>query len=106
MRIVDTFGSSIDTVAVDQQVQIVADLTSGQDRDQDFAYLIQIQDSDGVTVALSWIAGALVPGQSFSPSGSWTPTSVGTYTVTTFVWESISQPTALSPPLTIDVSVN
>ena len=106
LRIVDTFGSSIDTVAVDQQVQIVADLTSGQDRDQDFAYLIQIQDSDGVTVALSWIAGALVPGQSFSPSGSWTPTSVGTYTVTTFVWESISQPTALSPPLTIDVSVN
>ena len=106
LRIVDTFGSSIDTVAVDQQVQIVADLTSGQDRDQDFAYLIQIQDSDGVTVALSWIAGALVPGQSFSPSGSWTPTDVGTYTVTTFVWESISQPTALSPPLTIDVSVN
>ena len=106
LRIIDTFGSSIDAVSVDQQVQVTADLTSGQDRDQDFAYLIQIQDGDGVTVALSWIAGALVPGQSFSPSASWTPTDVGTYTVTAFVWESISQPTALSPPLTIDVSVN
>ena len=106
LRIIDSFGSSIDAVSVDQQVQVTADLVSGQDRDQDFAYLIQIQDGDGVTVALSWIAGALVPGQSFSPSASWTPTSVGTYTVTAFVWESISQPTALSPPLSIDVSVN
>ena len=106
LRIVNTFGSSIDTVSVDQQVQITADLSNGQDRDQDFAYLIQIQNSDGVTVSLSWIAGSLSPGQSFSPSASWTPTSVGTYDVTAFVWESIDNPTALSPPLTIDVSVN
>ena len=81
-------------------------MSNGQDRDQDFAYLIQIQDSEGVTVSLSWIAGSLSPGQSFSPSASWTPTDVGTYTVTAFVWESIDNPTALSPPLTIDVSVN
>ena len=106
LRIVNTFGNSIDIVTVDQQVQIVADLSSGQDKDQDFAYLIQIQDSDGVTVSLSWIAGALAPGQQFSPSGSWTPTDAGTYTVTVFVWESISNPTALSPSLSLDVSVN
>ena len=106
LRINDSFGSSIDAVSVDQQVQIVADLSNGQDRDQDFAYLIQIQDSDGVTVSLSWIAGSLSPGQSFSPSASWTPTSAGTYDVTAFVWESIDNPTALSPPLSIDISVN
>ena len=106
LRINDSFGSSIDAVSVDQQVQIVADLSNGQDRDQDFAYLIQIQDSDGVTVSLSWIAGSLSPGQSFSPSASWTPTFVGTYDVTAFVWESIDNPTALSPPLSIDISVN
>ena len=106
LRIVNTFGNSIDTVSVDQQVQITADLSNGQDRDQDFAYLIQIQNSEGVTVSLSWIAGSLSPGQSFSPSASWTPTSAGTYDVTAFVWESIDNPTALSPPLTIDVSVN
>ena len=106
LRIVNTFGNSIDAVSVGQQVQVVADLSSGQDRDQDFAYLIQVQNGDGVTVSLSWIAGALTPGQSFSPSGSWTPTSVGTYTVTAFVWESINNPTALSPPLSIDISVN
>ena len=106
VRVVNTFGNSIDTISVDQQVQITSDLSNGQDRDQDFAYLIQIQDSEGVTVSLSWIAGSLSPGQSFSPSASWTPTSAGTYTVTAFVWESIDNPTALSPPLTTDVSVN
>ena len=106
VRVVNTFGNSIDTVSVDQQVQITSDLSNGQDRDQDFAYLIQIQNSEGVTVSLSWIAGSLSPGQSFSPSASWTPTSVGTYDVTAFVWESIDNPTALSPPLTTDVSVN
>ena len=106
LRIVNTFGSDISVVSVDQQVQITADLSSGQDKDQDFAYLIQIQDGDGVTVSLSWIAGSLSPGKQFSPSGSWTPTDAGTYTVTVFVWESIDNPTALSPPLTIDVNVN
>ena len=52
--IVDAFGNSLASVSADQQVQITADLTSGQDRDQDFAYLVQIQNEDGVTVALSW----------------------------------------------------
>ena len=30
---------------------IAADITSGQDRDQDFAYLVQIQNEDEVTIA-------------------------------------------------------
>ena len=106
LRIINTFGSDISVVSVDQQVQITADLSSGQDKDQDFAYLIQIQDGDGVTVSLSWIAGSLSPGEQFTTSGSWTPTDAGTYTVTIFVWESINNPTALSPPLSLDVSVN
>ena len=106
LRIINTFGSDISVVSVDQQVQITADLSSGQDKDQDFAYLIQIQDGEGVTVSLSWIAGSLSPGEQFTTSGSWTSTDAGTYTVTIFVWESINNPTALSPPLTIDVSVN
>ena len=106
LRVVDPFGNSLDTVSVDQQVQVSANLANGQDRDQDFAYLVQIQNSDGVTVALAWIAGSLSPGQSFSPAVSWIPTESGTYTVTAFVWESVDNPTALSPPVTIDVSVN
>ena len=103
--IVDAFGNSLASVSADQQVQITADITSGQDRDQDFAYLVQIQDEDGVTIALSWITGTLGAGATFSPSQSWTPSETGSYTATIFVWESVSNPTALSPQLSITIDV-
>ena len=103
--IVDAFGNALASVSVDQQVQITADLTSGQDRDQDFAYLVQIQNEDGVTIALSWITGTLGAGATFSPSQSWTPDATGSYTATIFVWESVSNPTALSPQLSITIDV-
>ena len=106
LRIVDAFGNSLDTVSADQQVQIVADLANGQDRSQAFAYLVQVQDSNGVTVALSWISGTLEAGQSLSPSTSWIPSEAGTYTATAFVWESVDNPTALSPPVTTDITVS
>ena len=106
LRTVDAFGNSIDTVAVDQQVQITADLKNGQDKEQTFAYLVQVQDANGVTVSLSWITGSLSSGQSFSPALSWIPTSAGAYTATVFVWESVDNPTALSPPVSTTISVN
>lgn len=105
LRVVDSFGNSLDTVSVDQQVQITADLMNGQDRDQAFAYLVQVQDANGVVVSLAWITGSLAPEQSFSPAESWTPSAAGMYTATAFVWESLDNPTALSPPVTLDITV-
>jgi hypothetical protein len=105
LRTVDAFGNSLDAVAVDQQVQISADLANGQDREQAFAYLVQIQDGNGVTVSLAWITGSLSAGQSFSPALSWIPTESGSYTATAFVWESVDNPTALSPPVSTTITV-
>ncbi len=105
-RIVDSFGNAITgAVKSGQQIQVTADLTNGQDRDQPFAYLVQIQDANGVTVSLSWITGTLTAGQSLNPAQSWTPQSSGTYTAQTFVWQSIDNPNALSPPLTTTINV-
>jgi len=106
LRIVDAFGNSLDTVSVDQQVQVSADLANGQDREQTFAYLVQIQDANGVTVSLAWITGSLSSGQSFSPALSWIPPQSGSYTATAFVWESVDNPTALSPPVSTTVNVS
>ena len=105
IRVVDAFGNSLGEVSVDQQVQITSDLANGQDRDQAFAYLVQVQDSNGVTVSLAWITGSLTAGQSFSPALSWIPDASGSYTATAFVWESVDNPTALSPPVTTSVTV-
>jgi len=105
-RVVDAFGNTLDEVSADQQVQITAELNNGQDREQPFAYLVQIQDENGVTVSLAWITGSLSAGQSFSPALSWTPSTSGTYTATVFVWESVDNPTALSPPVSVDITVS
>ena len=104
-RVVDSFGNSLSEVSVDQQVQIEADLVNGQDRDQSFAYLVQVQDGNGVTVSLAWITGQLAAGQSFSPALSWIPSSAGTYEATVFVWESVDNPTALSDTVSTSIRV-
>ena len=104
-RVVDAFGSSVAEVSSGQQVQIAADVSNGQSKDQAFAYLVQVQDGNGVTVSLAWITGSLTAGQSMSPALSWTPDASGTYTATVFVWESVDNPTALSPTVSVDISV-
>ena len=104
-RVVDAFGSSVAEVSVDQQVQIAADVSNGQDKEQAFAYLVQVQDESGVTVSLAWITGSLTAGQSMSPALSWTPSASGSYTATVFVWESVDNPTALSPTTSVTIDV-
>lgn len=94
------------TVEVGKQIQIAADLKNNQDIKQDFAYIVQIQNEDGVTVSLAWITGTLEPAQSFTPALSWIPNEEGTYEATIFVWESIDNPSALSPTLTLGIDVN
>jgi hypothetical protein len=93
------------TVEVGKQIQIAADLTNNQDIEQDFAYIVQIQNEEGVTVSLAWLTGRLTPAQSFSPALSWTPQQSGSYEATIFVWESIDNPSALSPTLSLKINV-
>ena len=90
---------------VNKQIQIASDITNNQDRSQPFAYLVQIQNQDGVVVSLSWLTGSLDPGQSLNPSQSWTPVLPGTYTAQIFVWTGINNPDALSPPLNMMITV-
>lgn len=93
------------TAHVNKQVQIAADVTNGLDRDQPFAYIVQVLDNNGVVVQLSWLTGTLTAGQSLNPSQSWTPTAPGNYTAQIFVWSGINDPDALSAPLVMKISV-
>jgi hypothetical protein len=104
-RILDSTGKSLDKVSVNQQFQIVSDVTNQENREQPFAYLVQIQDSNGITVSLTWITGSMVPKQTLNLGQSWIPTTAGTYTAQIFVWESITNPNALSPPLSLQIQV-
>jgi len=100
-----TLENGIWNTKVGKQVQIATDVTNGLDRTQPFAYIVQIQNQDGVVYSLSWITGTLDAGQSLSPSQSWLPTTPGTYTAQIFVWTSVNNPDALSPTLTMKITV-
>jgi hypothetical protein len=104
-RIVDSHGNSIYSPAVGQQVQLTSDIANGQNREQKFAYLVLIQDDTDTAVSLAWIDGTLNPESSFSPSASWIPQKEGHYVATMFVWESVDNPAALSPPIQIEFTV-
>ena len=90
---------------VDEQIMIMADITNNQDIPQNFAYLTQVRNDQDVVISLSWLTGSLSPKQSFSPAQSWTPNEPGVYHIQVFVWESIDNPEALSPPLAMTVYV-
>ena len=106
LRVTDSSGDVLlDTIPVDTQVQITTNLSNTQSTNQPFAYLVQVQDADGVTVAISWISGSLPDSHSFISSASWTPAKTGMHTVTAFVWKSVDDPMILSSPISIDVSV-
>ena len=105
-RIVDSLGNAITgPVKVGQQIQITYDLANGQHCAQPFVYIVQIQDHNGLTVSLSWITGTLLAGQSFNPAQSWTPQYEGTYTAQIFTWESLDNPNALVPPVSVSFDV-
>jgi len=91
---------------VDEQIMIMADITNNQDVQQNFAYITQVKNDKDVVISLSWLTGSLSPRQSFSPAQSWIPNESGNYHIEVFVWESIVNPEALSPPLSMIVIVH
>lgn len=87
--------------------RVEGDQLIGESRFEQHAVSItQISNEDDVTVHLSWIEGVLATDHVVSPTVSWIPEKPGTYSVTTFFWESIDNPTALGPPISVEVTVN
>ncbi|GEM_PF-4236763 len=86
---------------------VKGDQLIGESRFEQHAVSItQISDADGITVHLSWIEGILATDHVISPTVSWIPEKPGTYSITTFFWESVNNPTALGPPVSIEITVN
>ena len=102
---IDKEPISNEKITVDQQVRLIADLENHKDRTQPFAYLVQIQNNKNQVESLSWLTGNLTSFQKLSSGVTWIPFKEGKYAVTVFVWESVQNPTALSPPVSIDLFV-
>jgi len=104
-RIVDLDGNQIDSPNIGEQILLTSDIVSQDDHPQKFVWIAQTINSQKQVQSLSWINGTINPQSSFSPSTSWVPESIGDYKTIFFVWESIDNPTALSPPIEIEYTV-
>ena len=107
LRLLNREGTILkeNSVLLDQQIQVVSDLKNQYNKTQPFAYLVQITNNQNQVESLSWITGNMTGLQEVSPALSWIPIKEGVYEITVFVWESITNPTALAPPQSAKLSV-
>lgn len=101
----DSFGNELKSFSTHDQIQIVGKITNEQNFTQQFIYLFQVRDSNDVVVSISWIKGEISSNQSLDVSQSWTPSKLGSYSVETFVWKSLTDPTPLSPSQSTEIFV-
>lgn len=106
LRIVDTFGNSLDRIPVHQQVSITFDIANGQDNEQSFALVIQVQEPSGPPTNIFKMSAMLSPGQSYSPSFSWNPPRMGEYTISVMIWDDFISLVPLSPELITSIEVS
>ena len=94
----DSLGKIIQKPMLGQQLQVAAEIKNKQDYDQLFVYIVQVKDSQGIVVGLSWTKGSITINQKLGVSQFWSPTEPDTYTIETFVWRSIDNPLPLAQP--------
>jgi hypothetical protein len=92
----DSQGNQIQHPSQGQQVQIITQIQNLQQYQQDFTNIIQVTDSSGATVSLSWVTGSLTGEQKFEISQSWTPKHRDDYTIEIFVWKSLENASPLA----------
>lgn len=106
LRITDSADMTVSNLEVAQEFSFQADIRNNQNKELDLDYIVQIKNSDGFTVMLSWISYVIPSQSSAKVAIPWMPEIGGTYYLDVFVWESVSNPIPLTASLSKDVQVS
>lgn len=106
VKFVDPTGASVSRPSEGEQVLIQSDVKNNLEADQQFVYIVQVKDSSGVTVMISWMSGTLPAGKQYAVAQSWLAEDEGSYNVDVFVWQSISNPVVLAPTSKTTITVS
>ncbi|MDH3794002.1 MAG: hypothetical protein OER78_02865 [Nitrosopumilus sp.] len=101
----DGLGNTLQSFSPNLQIQIVGTILNEHDFKQKFVYMFQVKNGENIIESLSWIQGEISSQQSLDVSQSWIPKKSGVYKIETFVWNSINDPTALSPSISTLINV-
>jgi hypothetical protein len=98
-------GDPLQIVRVGDQVVVDVELKNQDNAVQPYAAIIEIRDSDGITVSLNWMAGS-INGKNLTNVGiSWTPEEAEEYQIRTFVITNLTSPEILSMVLDKNITV-
>lgn len=102
----DVTGASITEVTSGQQVVLTTNVKNNDGTSRPFVAIVEVRDSDGITVMVQWQTGTLAPNGDAGVGISWVPESAGEYEIRTFVVSNLSNPQVLSPVVTSNVTVS
>ena len=106
LLIIETPVERMLEVSKEQQLRFERSVQNERDNIQPFIYILQVKDSEGVTVSLSWVEGELLPNGTNRISQSWIPEFSGRYVLELFVWDSMEQPNILAPMHVVMINVS
>ena len=96
-KIVNSLGEDIKSPVVDQQLNLQNSLKNLGDKNINWAYIVQVINSDGAIVDLNYATGSLVKNQTLAAALSWTPHARGNYKIEIFVWDNLRDINPLAP---------
>lgn len=96
-KIVNSLGEEIKSPVVDQQLNLQTSLKNMNGKNIDWAYIVQVINSDGAIVDLNYATGSLVKNQTLAAALSWTPSERGNYKIEIFVWDNLRDINPLAP---------
>lgn len=102
----DAAGQELDDVSAGQQVVLTTVVVNNVDESVPFTALIEVRDSNGVTVYLAWQTGVLNPSGQVEVGLSWIPENPGDYTIRTFIISDLETLRVLSPVVDSDITVS
>ncbi|MGH7908677.1 MAG: hypothetical protein ACRENW_02370 [Thermodesulfobacteriota bacterium] len=94
-RFTDHTGGILQQISAEQKVTISSVIQNRMSSNQQYSYIVQVKDSNGFTVALSWISGNVEAQRSTSVAVPWTPDEVGGYIIEIFLWQNLLKPVPL-----------
>ncbi len=102
----DAQNRPVTQVLAGQQVVLSTTVKNNEAASTPYAAIVEVRDSNGITVYLNWQTGTLAADGSTGIGLSWTPDQPGTYTARVFVLSNLTTPQILSDTVTSTITVS
>lgn len=101
----DLEGNDVSSVRAGRQAMLAMHVVNVEPRGMPFLAIIEVRDSDDITVHLGWTGGRAEPNSAHDLGWSWLPDRPGNYELRTFVVSELKSPRVLSAVETKAVTV-